>query len=142
MDLILKKIEIILLNTEKALTIRCNLSRLLQVIDNIIRNSVYWLRRSDSIFNIKIKKEIFIEFTNSGLIIWDTGIGIDKKVENNLFEMFVSAKPEDSNDGQGLGLFISQQLLRDEECDIRLLSERNTFGNMYKFFVDFSGIVL
>ncbi|MFW1923960.1 sensor histidine kinase [Acinetobacter geminorum] len=137
-----EKIEIILLNTEKALTIRCNLSRLLQVIDNIIRNSVYWLRRSDSIFNIKIKKEIFIEFTNSGLIIWDTGIGIDKKVENNLFEMFVSAKPEDSNDGQGLGLFISQQLLRDEECDIRLLSERNTFGNMYKFFVDFSGIVL
>lgn len=137
-----EKIKVELINPKDSVTVRCNHSRILQVLDNLVRNSVYWLRRSEMVFNIRNPKKIYIEFNQKGIILWDTGIGVDKKVEDNLFEMFVSAKPEDGNDGQGLGLFISQQLLWDENCEIKLLQDRNEFGNRYKFFIDFNGVVV
>lgn len=137
-----EKIETILIHPTLAISINCNHSRILQVLDNLVRNSVYWLKRSEMVFHIKSPKQIFIEFTQNGFLLWDTGIGIDKKVEDSLFEMFVSGKPEEGNDGQGLGLFISQQLLMDENCQIKLLEDRNSHGNRYKFFVDFSGIII
>lgn len=74
--------------------------------------------------------------------LWDTGIGVDSKIEDSLFDMFVSAKPHDENESQGLGLFISKQLLIDEGCDIKLLKKRNQFENRYKFFVDLSGVII
>lgn len=137
-----EKIEIKLINPDNTIIVRCNQSRILQVLDNLVRNSVYWLRRSEEVFNTHTPKKICIEFNHNGFVFWDTGIGIDKKVEDSLFEMFVSAKPEDGSDGQGLGLFISQQLLKDESCDLQLLQDRNTFGNRYKFLVDFSGVII
>ncbi|MGN5764624.1 ATP-binding protein [Acinetobacter calcoaceticus] len=140
--LVHEKIEIELLNPEDSLTVRCNQSRILQVLDNLVRNSVYWLRRSESVFKIYTPKKIYIKFTDKGFILWDTGIGVDSKIEDSLFDMFVSAKPHDDNESQGLGLFISKQLLIDEGCDIKLLKKRNQFENRYKFFVDLSGVII
>lgn len=137
-----EKIEVILVHSQNATTVRCNQSRILQVLDNLVRNSVYWLRRGEEIFKIDVHKKIFIDFNHTGFTLWDTGIGVDKKIEDSLFDIFVSAKPEDGNDGQGLGLFISKQLLLDESCEIKLLEDRNIYGNRYKFFVDFSGVII
>lgn len=119
-----------------ARSVRANRSRLIQVVDNLVRNSTYWLKRSDG----ALAQQISVEFTKDGFVISDTGPGVDPKYEESLFEMFVTAKP-DRDSGQGLGLFITKQLLQIDGCDIELLSKRNTNGRRYKFAVNLSSLV-
>lgn len=121
-------------------TVRANRSRLIQVIDNLMRNSVYWLRRGEVTGEVDLSKQISIKFTDGGFIFSDSGPGIDPSVEESLFDMFVSAKP-DRDGGQGLGLFIIKQLLRLDGCDIELLNARNEQGRRYKFQINLGPLV-
>lgn len=120
-------------------TVRANRSLLIQVVDNLVRNSVYWLRRAAAAGDQIRAKIIGFDLTRDGFVIWDSGPGVDPRFEDSLFEMFVTAKP--SQDGQGLGLFIIQQLLKNQGCDITLLSERNAEGRRYKFAVNLSPLL-
>jgi len=43
--------------------------------------------------------------------------------------------------GQGLGLFISAELLALDGCSIALLPDRNLAGRRYRFAVDLSPVV-
>lgn len=65
---------------------------------------------------------------------------MSEKVEESLFEMFVSAKLDD-NAGQGLGLFIVSQLLDIDGCRAMLSEERNSLGRRYRFVVDLSAVL-
>jgi signal transduction histidine kinase len=120
-------------------TVRANRSRLIQVIDNLVRNGVYWLRRAEAAGEQARPRIIGFDLTRRGFNVWDSGPGVDPRLEKSLFEIFVTAKP--NQDGQGLGLFIIQQLLQNEGCDITLLDERNADGRRYKFAVDLSPLV-
>lgn len=113
--------------------ITMNRGRLLQVFDNILRNSEYWLQQSKTV-NPTIK----ISIDNPGVTIWDNGPGIKPALEDTLFEPFITDKPRGY--GSGLGLFIVSQLLKKEGCDIRLQSNRNDNGRRYRFAIDFSGV--
>jgi len=115
-------------------TVRANRSRLIQVIDNLVRNSVYWIRRADAAGEQHRRKVIGFDLTRRGFTIWDSGPGVDPRFEDSLFEMFVTAKPK--QDGQGLGLFILRQLLANDGCDVVLLNDINADGRRYKFAVD------
>ncbi len=117
-------------------TVRANRSRLIQVIDNLVRNSVYWLRRADAAGEQSRPKIIGFDLTRVGFTIWDSGPGVDPRYEDSLFEMFVTAKPK--QDGQGLGLFIIRQLLVNDGCDVVLAKDRNADGRRYKFAVNLS----
>jgi signal transduction histidine kinase len=126
--------------TGAARTVRANRSRLIQIIDNLIRNSVYWLRRGETVLDIKRPKKIDIRLTESGFVLSDSGPGVDPRYEESLFDMFVTAKPS-RDGGQGLGLFIIRQLLKIENCDITLLSDRNEDGRRYRFSVNLKSLV-
>ena len=115
-------------------TVRANRSRLIQVIDNLVRNSVYWIRRADAASEQKRPKIIGFDLTRQGFTVWDSGPGVDPRFEDSLFEMFVTAKPK--QDGQGLGLFIIRQLLMNDGCDVVLTKDRNADGRRYKFAVN------
>lgn len=115
--------------------VRINRGRLLAVLDNLIRNSVYWLRRGTDVLEIKRPKRIRVEITSSGFSVADSGPGIDPAYEDSIFDMFISAKPA-SERGQGLGLFISSQLLAADGCSINLSSDKNQDGRRYKFVVN------
>jgi signal transduction histidine kinase len=121
-------------------TVRANRPRLTQVFDNLVRNSAYWLRRGELTGQVSRPKEIAIELTPSGFIVSDTGPGVDPHYEESLFEIFVTAKPE-RDTGQGLGLFIVTELLRNDGCDITLLADRNEDGRRYRFAVNLSPLV-
>lgn len=113
-----------------------NRGRLIQVVDNLVLNSEYWLtqQRNDGEFAGVINVEIHRPL----LRIWDNGLGIDSSVEDNLFEPFVTLKPKER--GRGLGLFITRQILESMGCSIDLLHDRNPNGRRYIFQLDFSGI--
>ena len=120
--------------------VRANRSRLIQVVDNLVRNSVYWLRRGETVLSIKRPKKIDIRLTENGFVLSDSGPGVDPRYEESLFDMFVTAKPS-RDGGQGLGLFIIRQLLKIDNCDVTLLSDRNEDGRRYKFSVDLKSLV-
>lgn len=119
---------------------KINRGRLLAVLDNLVRNSVYWLRRGADVLDIKRPKHIRVEITASGFSVADSGPGIDPNYEDSIFDMFISAKPA-SERGQGLGLFISSQLLEADGCSISLSADKNRDGRRHKFIVNLGAVM-
>jgi signal transduction histidine kinase len=86
---------------------------LLQVFDNLVNNSVYWMtrgRRSDR------RIEVVVDGAQAALTLRDTGPGIDPEVGDAVFEPFVSGKPK----GRGLGLYVASELLTLEGGQLSL----------------------
>lgn len=127
--------------TGTSVKVRINRPRLLQVFDNLVRNSSYWLRRGDFTGQTSSKKEILVELTAFGFIFSDSGPGVDRHYEDTLFDIFVTAKSE-RDSGQGLGLFITNELLRIDGCEVTLLPDRNGAGNRYKFSVNLRSLIV
>jgi signal transduction histidine kinase len=118
-------------------TAKINRGRLTQVIDNLARNSEYWLM--DNVGrDFEIAPEIHVALSESTIAFWDSGRGVRPAMESTLFELFVTDKPREQ--GQGLGLFIVRELLKFENCSISLGSERNSHGRRFKFYIDLSGV--
>ncbi|WP_081057736.1 sensor histidine kinase [Burkholderia vietnamiensis] len=120
--------------------VRINRGRLLQVLDNLVRNSVYWLKRGAAVMGVERAKKIRVTITSDGFEIADSGPGVDPSYEESIFEMFVTAKPAKER-GQGLGLFIITQLLAADGCRVYLNPERNRDGKRFKFAVDLGAVV-
>ena len=134
-------IEVSVLDGSGGATVRANRPRMLQVLDNIVRNATYWLRRGRATGLTSRAMAITIEVGPTGFVVSDTGPGVDVHVEESLFEIFVSNKP-DKDGGQGIGLFIVGQLLGLDGCGITLLEDRNPDGRRYRFAVDLSPVTV
>ena len=113
--------------------IKANKGKIIQVFDNLMNNSIYWLQSRE------VDKKIVITIDKPWVYFEDNGPGINKAVENTLFSPFVTCKPE--GEGRGLGLFIIQQLLDDCNCDIVLDKERNAEGRRFRFSLNFFGLI-
>ena len=126
----------IIKNVNVPFIVKINKGKLIQIIDNIILNSEYWLKEDIRQGNIN-KGIINIFIFPPNIDIWDNGRGIDPNVETILFDPFVTTKAK----GRGLGLFIVKQFLSSENCDIELLPDRNKRKHLYKFRLDLKGII-
>jgi len=118
--------------------IETNRGRLMQIIDNLVTNSEYWLEQSFQ-DDTDGSRKLFLELKEPYLIYYDSGFGIRPDLEETLFELFVTGKPKTI--GSGLGLFITTHLLARENCSIHLDQERNSQGRRYKFVINFSSII-
>jgi signal transduction histidine kinase len=129
------KIKMNILNNAD-LKIKMNKGKLIQVVDNLIINSEYWLKE-----DIKQKRipegKIIIDINVPYLLIYDNGRGINNNIEDIIFEPFITAKAK----GRGLGLFIVSQLLDSEGCAIRLMMERNKDNRLFKFQINLNGVI-
>lgn len=123
--------------TERDFTVHMSRGRLQQVLDNLTRNTEYWLRQSASAGR-KGRGLITFAVAAPQVIVSDSGPGVKPSMENVLFEPFVSGKP--AGEGRGLGLFISRQLLQRDGCDIVLEPDRNDRGRRYKFAIDLGAV--
>lgn len=118
--------------------VHMNRGKLLQVMDNLVLNSEYWLRAevdkgavSEGLIKIVARRPV--------VVIEDNGPGVDQSVEASLFEPFVTTKRRET--GRGLGLFVVTQLLSTVGGSIRLLDERNAHGRPYRFEIDLSSVI-
>jgi signal transduction histidine kinase len=128
----------ILEREDSVFKVRMNKGKLIQIIDNLVVNSEYWLK--EDIKQGRITKGIIdVNIIPPYIQIYDNGRGIDPSVETTLFEPFVSTKSGGS--GRGLGLFIVKQLLDSEGCDIELLPDRNKKRHLFKFQIDLRGVL-
>lgn len=114
--------------------LRLNKGMLNQVFDNLFSNSEYWLDYSAQRGLIEKKQYNIIVEERGFFIIWDNGIGISSDLETRLFDPFETKK----TGGRGLGLYIAAGNLKYSSSRIRLLNERNQFGNLFKFEIDVS----
>ncbi len=82
---------------------------LIQIIENLLANSFYWLKRQADLQD-DFRPEIVIEIDpKDGFIsITDNGPGIDPELASEIFQPFVTRKP--AGEGHGLGLYISREL--------------------------------
>jgi len=126
-----------LISHDNNVAVLMNVGLFNQVLDNLFSNALYWLLYSRDTLKIISSCEYTIEIlSNASLTVWDNGIGISKDIERDIFNPFVSNK----ENGRGLGLFISKNNLENTGASIRLLRERNEFGNLYKFHIDLSNL--
>jgi C4-dicarboxylate-specific signal transduction histidine kinase len=119
---------------ERDFTVKMSRGRLIQVLENLSRNSEYWLRQNAPTG----QKRILFEVSAPHVLVSDSGPGVKAGIENALFEPFISGKP--AGQGRGLGLFISRQLLLRDGCDLILEPERNAKGRRFKFAVDLQAV--
>ena len=109
------RIEII---EESKLRIEMNKGHLLQVFNNLLDNSFFWLEHTP------LQEQPRITFMVSRkpvktIIFADNGPGIHSIVEDHLFDPFVTTKPG----GRGLGLYIVNDILQNYKAEIEILTE-------------------
>lgn len=112
------KIETNIDNISEDFNISTNEGVILQVLINLIDNSIYWLNEAK-----RQSKKLFFEInpTERTLIIADNGNGVREDIVPFIFDEFVSLKA----DGRGLGLYIVKELLYRINAEIHLLSNSN-----------------
>lgn len=112
---------------------------LIHVFYNLFNNSIYWIDKrkkfaeADENYKYIEKNKIVIEQFGNDIVVYDTGTGVIKTMEDILFEPLESGKP--NHEGRGMGLYIVKKLLNSFGANVELLSERNIYGNRYKFLI-------
>jgi signal transduction histidine kinase len=95
---------------QRSYRVRMVKGMIVQILENLISNSVYWLDREARSQESSFKKVIKIRlFTSKGeLRFTDNGPGIDPDRADQIFIPFNSTKP--SRLGKGLGLYVSREV--------------------------------
>ena len=124
------------ISEETPFSITINEGRFIQIMDNLINNSIYWLRQHP---NEHDAPKVSVIIKRPWLYVSDNGLGVAPAVEESLFDPFVTMKPK--GQGRGLGLFIVRQLLDAIGCFIVLDDRRNAYNRRYIFAMNLSNIV-
>ena len=113
---------------------------LLHVLYNLFTNSAYWInmrkRWANEDPHFRRTEPDFIRIDsvdNTAIIVSDSGTGVIKAMEDVLFDPLQSGK--NYSERRGMGLYIVKMLLNSFGADICLLSERNAYGNRYRFLI-------
>lgn len=92
-----------------------NKGQMQQVLLNLILNATQAMTNGGT-----IQIETSVANGNAELLITDNGAGIPTKLQNKVFESFLTDRP----DGTGLGLSISKRILRSHRGDIELVDSK------------------
>lgn len=118
----------------KARTLWAERGQVIQILDNLMSNSMYWLQHRDD-RSTKPRIEIHIDYKECSLRFADNGAGIPVSIAPRVFEAFFSTKP--AGEGRGLGLAIARQLAEDNDMEIGLLPAEK--GSHPGFMLVFKG---
>ncbi len=118
---------------------------IVQVIENLVANSIYWLRLRQEVAttqflpwkgedkDLKLEKillsdrsfkpriDITIDINNHEIEFSDNGPGVDPELRDEIFLPYVTRKP--SGEGKGLGLYISREIATFHDAKLFLSPE-------------------
>jgi len=125
----LKKNNLNIIIKENLPTIIGNESRILQIFENVISNTIKYAKNQDgSILEIGSKEQK----TSYLIYCKDNGSGIDKKYHEKIFALFY--RLENSDNGTGIGLAIIQKIMKFHSGSVWVESE---VGNGSTFWFRF-----
>jgi CheY-like chemotaxis protein/anti-sigma regulatory factor (Ser/Thr protein kinase) len=112
-------------------------TRLTQILNNLLNNAIKFTKKGTVNFTITVLEKT-TENIKILFIIQDTGIGIDKKQQQFIFERFTQADSSTSRSfgGTGLGLTITKMLLNLQGIELKLESELGK-GSIFSFTQSF-----
>lgn len=102
----------------KELFLYCDENQLKQVFINIMRNAIESISKAEGLITIETKR---IDDQKVKISIKDNGCGIPENRLNRLGEPFYSTKEK----GTGLGLMISNKIIRDHHGEFTITSKEN-----------------
>lgn len=94
-------------------------NRLAQVIDNILRNAIKQTHQDHRLIKVLLE----LQPSDIRIIIIDNGAGIDPENLDRIFDQFVSIETEYSATGTGIGLYLSQRIMKSHGGTIKAHSE-------------------
>ena len=99
------------------LRIRAVKGMVVQILGNLVDNSVYWLRQTKTLNpDHESKIVIAINTEEQRLSVTDNGPGVARDLRERVFEAFFTTKP--AGQGKGLGLFIGREIARYHGADL------------------------
>lgn len=118
--------------SNKAVQVRLVKGFLGHIFENLLSNSVYWLK--EGIGEPFESREIHIDIDQHGRAIeyWDTGPGIDPKHINDIFAPYFTRK----KNGKGLGLFIARELTEYHGGKLYLSDAADDDGRLRLFVIE------
>ncbi|SDF13120.1 Histidine kinase-, DNA gyrase B-, and HSP90-like ATPase [Mucilaginibacter pineti] len=106
---------------------------IVQIIENLFSNSVYWIKQQQRIDrNYRPKIIIELDRINNTISFCDNGPGIPASQKEEVFKPFFSTKPP--GDGKGLGLYISKEIAQYHKADLFLLDDKQR-SNLHTFIL-------
>jgi signal transduction histidine kinase len=106
----------------------------IQVLENLLSNSIYWLKQQQRIER-EFVPEIILEVDSNerALRLSDNGPGVSEEDAEHLFKPFFTRKPP--GEGKGLGLYISREIAHYHEARLELSEERRVHKDRRNTFV-------
>jgi signal transduction histidine kinase len=104
---------------------------IVQILENLISNSLYWLRQQKRLTpEFRPKIELVLDTGDRTISFADNGPGIAEHDKEKVFEAFWTKKP--AGDGKGLGLFISREIAKYHSAELCLESDEE---DVFRTFV-------
>lgn len=120
-----QKIEIDFQPADRGLQVEVNKGQIQQVMLNLILNATQAMPNGG-----EVRIQTAAEGASVSLTIQDSGSGIEAELTNQIFESFLTNRP----DGTGLGLSISKRILQSHRGDIELASS-GAGGSTFRFWL-------
>ena len=105
----------------RSLRIRAVKGMIIQILGNLIDNSIYWLRQQKTL-DPTYRSTITVQLNTEEryLAVTDNGPGVPTNMQERIFDAFFTTKP--AGQGKGLGLFIGREIARYHGADLELLA--------------------
>lgn len=111
-----------------------DLGKLRQVLINLINNAIKFTQRGSIVLSINDFDETKGETSQVTFSVTDTGCGIAKDKQGDVFQAFTQVTNLQSAAGTGLGLAICQRLVSAMQGDLSIESEENR-GSCFTFTI-------
>ena len=116
------------------LRIRAVKGMIIQVLGNLLDNSIYWLRQQKMLDpNQHSRITITVDTEAQQLLVTDNGPGVAADSRERVFEAFYTTKPP--SQGKGLGLFIGREIARYHGADLYVAEPTNHEDQVSHTFV-------
>jgi len=116
-------------HTQKPIKITCDPDRIVQVLTNLIKNSIRFVPEQKGIIEVRVKED-----GNEALFsVKDNGIGIPKDRQEGLFKKFyqVDTSSHRKSEGSGLGLAICKGIVEGHGGKIYVESDAGKGATFY-----------
>lgn len=109
-------------------TAEINVEQFGKLLDNLLRNSLYALKKKQSRVDFSPSVTVKVEqlpHDAARLSVRDNGIGIEENIRSRIFEPFFTTKP--TAEASGVGLFYCRETVLRHKGSIEVLSEKDRY---------------
>ena len=107
---------------EDAFTVRAVRGMVIQILENLIVNAAYWLKRQGEYEeDFEPHLVVAVDAKERRLIVQDNGPGVPVSRKERIFQPFVTTKP--SGMGKGLGLYIARDMAEYHDWSLKTESK-------------------